>query len=93
MFVGNFPLKKVGGVTNLTLHFGHSINVQFPKVWSCLLIKMNSFVKKVVKEVIVNDEASKRSLWLEFLATIAIVHPSIAVGDGAKYDENPQFLK
>ena len=51
---------------------------------------MNSFVKKVV---IVNDEASKRSLWLEFLATIAIVHPSIAVGDGAKYDENPQFLK
>ena len=30
LFVGNFPLKKVGGVTNLTLHFGHSINVQFP---------------------------------------------------------------
>ena len=59
-------------------------------MWSCRLIKMNSFVKKVV---IVNDEASKRSLWLEFLATIAIVHPSIAVGDGAKYDENPQFLK
>ena len=91
MFVGNFPLKKVGGVTNLTLHFGPKFCATW-KVWSCRLIKMNSFVKKVVKEVIVNDEASKRSLWLEFLATIAIVHPSIAVGDGAKYDFT-QFLK